>query len=133
MDILYKHGEVSVNDIQRQLPDPPAHTAHDPSHADPTPPATPEPPAHAPPASIDAQGEIIQEHGDDPDFSGAAAYATRLAHLTGEMLGLGEFLAMECRSQDDTRFVYRDEHGGMVACQPEASSTAALLRKRLGL
>ncbi len=27
MDILYAQGEVSVNDIQRQLPDPPAHTA----------------------------------------------------------------------------------------------------------
>lgn len=27
MDILYAQGEVSVNDIQKQLPDPPAHTA----------------------------------------------------------------------------------------------------------
>jgi hypothetical protein len=46
---------------------------------------------------LDARGQVLATQGVDEDVAGAFAYATQLATLLGDGLGLDEFRAVHCR------------------------------------
>lgn len=84
-------------------------------------------------AWLDVHGGVRQSLGDDPAFPDRAAHAVRVAELLGQLLSLGEFLALDCRGKQCERLVYRDGEGGVVACEPTSAEVAAQLRGRLGM
>lgn len=51
---------------------------------------------------LDARGQVLSAQGVDEDVAGAFAYATQLAVLLGDGLGLDEFQAVHCRGTQST-------------------------------
>jgi hypothetical protein len=84
-------------------------------------------------AMLDAAGTVLRQLGSDIEFSGKAAYATRMATLIGEALALGPMVALECRAGERSTFAYRDTQGGLVAMALLPGLDCSELRQRLWL
>jgi hypothetical protein len=82
---------------------------------------------------LSPQGAVLRNKGGSEELAEATAYAHRLVQLTGELLGLEEFVALECAFASD-RFVLFTENGGdVVALRPRPEFNLQALRERLGL
>lgn len=104
-------------------------------------------------------GAIVSNRGGSEELAETVAYVQRLLQLTGEMLGLGEFSAMECTfSQADAAsglpgsaaapplgrtelrprvqgrwIIFADGSDETVALRPRSDGNLQPLRERLGL
>lgn len=70
---------------------------------------------------MDARGQLLGTQGVDEDIAGAIAYATQLAVLLGDGLGLDAFRAMHCRGTQATFAIVNQgsEVEGLIAETPE--------------
>jgi hypothetical protein len=78
-------------------------------------------------------GNVIRNKGGTEDLAEATAYAHRLAQLTGELLGLEEFVALECVSGDGRYLMFTEGEGEIVLLRPRPDLNLQALRERLGL
>lgn len=79
-------------------------------------------------------GGILTSKGADEEMAGVVAYAQRLAQLTGELLGLDGFVAMECSFSEEGRLLlFQEENGETVALRPRVENNLQPLRDKLGL
>jgi hypothetical protein len=78
-------------------------------------------------------GGILTSKGANEEMAGVVAYAQRLAQLTGELLGLDPFVAMECTFADGRLLLFEEENGETVALRPRTESNLQPLRDKLGL
>jgi hypothetical protein len=109
--------------------------------ADSRPPPLPEPvkAESSPPSSvqqavrIDAAGQVLSIVGDDGEFGGLVAYATRLAGLIGEALGLQEFKALDVGLSSSRCVMYVEEKGSVVAVRARTDVDLTSVLRRAGL
>jgi len=78
-------------------------------------------------------GGVLTSKGADDEMAGVVAYAHRLAQLTGELLGLEPFVAMECTFADGRLLLFEEENGETVALRSRTESNLQPLRDKLGL
>jgi hypothetical protein len=82
---------------------------------------------------LDPSGKVVSTRGDSEELAATTAYASRLAALVGEQLGLDALKAIECVSGSTRRLFYAEKAGSMIGIEvPEEVDLAALLEK-LGL
>jgi hypothetical protein len=82
---------------------------------------------------LSAQGAVLRNKGGSDELAEATAYAHRLVQLTGELLGLEEFVAIECAFASDRFIVFSENEGEIVALRPRPELNLQVLRERLGL
>jgi hypothetical protein len=82
---------------------------------------------------LSAAGTVIRNKGGTEELAEAASYAHRLAQLTGELLGLEEFVALECISSEGRYLLFGEGEGEVVLLRPRADLNLQPLRDRLGL
>jgi hypothetical protein len=80
-----------------------------------------------------ASGNVIRNKGGTEDLAEATAYAHRLAQLTGELLGLEQFVALECISRDGRYLMFSEGEGEIVLLRPRPDLDLQAMRGRLGL
>ena len=78
-------------------------------------------------------GAVISNRGGSEELAETVAYVQRLLQLTGEMLGLGEFSAMECTFVHGRCLIFTDNGDETVALRPRSDGNLQPLRERLGL
>jgi len=78
-------------------------------------------------------GAIMSSRGGSEELGQAVAYVERLLQLTGEMLGLGPFSALECTFTHERCLIFCEGGGETVALRPRADANLTALRERLGL
>jgi hypothetical protein len=82
---------------------------------------------------LSAQGAVLRNKGGTEELAEATAYAHRLVQLTGELLGLEEFVALECAFANERFIVFTENDGDVVALRPRPDLGLQPLRERLGL
>ena len=82
---------------------------------------------------LGANGAIINNRGANEDFAETIAYVHRLLELTGELLGLEAFSAMESTFVEGRCVVFSEGEGEVVALRPRPETNLQALRERLGL
>jgi hypothetical protein len=82
---------------------------------------------------LSAQGAVLRNKGGSEELAEATAYAHRLVQLTGELLGLEDFVALECSFASDRFIVFTENGGDVVALRPRPELNLQPLRERLGL
>jgi hypothetical protein len=82
---------------------------------------------------LSATGTVLRNRGGTEELAEAVAYAHRLVQLTGELLGLEEFVALECASADGRTLVFTEGDGEVVVLRPRPDLNLQPLRERLGL
>ena len=82
---------------------------------------------------LGANGAIITKRGTSEEFAETVAYAHRLLQLAGDLLGLEEFVAVECGFGQGRCLIFNEEGGEIVALRPRAEANLQALRERLGL
>jgi hypothetical protein len=82
---------------------------------------------------LSSAGTVIRNKGGTEELAEAASYAHRLAQLTGELLGLEEFVALECISSEGRYLLFGEGEGEVVLLRPRADLNLQPLRDRLGL
>lgn len=82
---------------------------------------------------LGANGAILNSRGGTEEMAETVAYVQRLLQLTGEMLGVGEFSALECTFSEGRCIIFADADSETVALRPRADANLAPLRERLGL
>ena len=78
-------------------------------------------------------GVIISNRGGSEELAETVAYVQRLLQLAGEMLGLGEFSAMECTFIEGRCLIFTDNGDETVALRPRSDGNLQPLREKLGL
>ncbi|HEY2903504.1 MAG TPA: DUF4388 domain-containing protein [Polyangia bacterium] len=78
-------------------------------------------------------GIVLRNKGGSEELAEVTAYAHRLVQLTGELLGLEEFVALECTFANDRFIVFTENEGDVVALRPRPDLNLQALRERLGL
>jgi len=79
------------------------------------------------------RGEITSSRGGSEELAQAVAYVDRLLQLTGEMLGLGPFSALECTFAEGRCIIFTEGDGETVALRPRPEANLTTLRERLRL
>jgi Domain of unknown function (DUF4388) len=82
---------------------------------------------------LSSSGAVLKNKGASEEEADAVAYAARLVELTGELLGAGRFVAMECAFKDGRFLLYTESNGDTVALRPRADANLTALRDKLGL
>jgi hypothetical protein len=82
---------------------------------------------------LSSHGAVVRNKGGSEELAEATAYAHRLVQLTGELLGLEEFVALECAFANDRFIVFTEGDGDVVALRPRPELNLQALRERLGL
>lgn len=82
---------------------------------------------------VSPEGSVITAKGTGADeFAEVAAYATQLAALVGEGLGLDGFRELECEFKRGRCLVYLDSSGNTVGVRPKPEMPMAKVREVLG-
>ncbi len=82
---------------------------------------------------IDAAGQVLSIVGDDGEFSGLVAYASRLAGLIGEAFGLEEFKALDVGLAASRCVMYVEDRGSIVAVRAKNDVDLSSVLRRSGL
>jgi Domain of unknown function (DUF4388) len=82
---------------------------------------------------LSSSGAVLRNKGGTEELAEAAAYAHRLVQLTGELLGLEEFVAIECTFTQGRCLIFTEGDGDVVVLRPRADLNLQALRERLGL
>lgn len=82
---------------------------------------------------LSPEGTVLNAKGADAEeFATVAAYATQLAQLVGEGLGLDGFRELGCEFKKGRCLVYFDENGNTVGVRPRIEMPMAKVREILG-
>ncbi len=130
----------------RRLPSSPLHSLGDDAETMPPEaeraPAPAEPavkPDSVPPSSvqqavrIDVTGQVLSIVGDDGEFGGMVAYASRLAGLIGEAFGLDQFKALDVGLASSRCVMYVEDKGSVVAVRARNDVDLTSVMRRAGL
>jgi hypothetical protein len=82
---------------------------------------------------LSPSGAVLKNKGASEDMAAAIAYAARLLELTGELLGAGRFMAMECTVDEGRWLLFSETDGDTVALRPRVEANLGALRAKLGL
>jgi hypothetical protein len=82
---------------------------------------------------LSAAGAVIRNKGGTEELAEAAAYVHRLVQLTGELLGLEDFIAIECIFTEGRCLLFGEGDGEVVVLKPRTDLNLQALRERLGL
>jgi len=82
---------------------------------------------------LSSSGTVLRNKGGTEELAEAAAYAHRLVQLTGELLGLEEFVAIECTFTQGRCLIFTEGDGDIVVLRPRPDLNLQALRERLGL
>jgi Domain of unknown function (DUF4388) len=82
---------------------------------------------------LSSAGAVIRNKGGTEELAEAAAYIHRLVQLTGELLGLEDFVALECTFTEGRCLLFGEGDGDVVVLKPRADLNLQALRERLGL
>jgi Domain of unknown function (DUF4388) len=82
---------------------------------------------------LSASGTVLRNKGGSEDLAEATAYAHRLVQLTGELLGLEDFMALECTFTQGRCLMFTEGEGDIVVLRPRPDLDLRALRERLGL
>jgi hypothetical protein len=113
-----------------------AETEPSPALAEPKvkPDSVPPPPSSVQQAvRIDGTGQVISIVGDDGEFSGMVAYASRLAGLIGEAFGLDRFKALDVGLAASRCVMYVEDKGSVVAVRAKNEVDLSSVLRRAGL
>lgn len=82
---------------------------------------------------LSPEGTVLSAKGAEAEeFATMAAYATQLAKLVGEGLGLDGFEEMDCEFKKGRCLIYFDESGNTVGVRPRPEIPMAKIREMLG-
>lgn len=82
---------------------------------------------------VSPEGSVITAKGAGAEeFAEVSAYATQIAQLVGEGLGLDGFRELECEFKRGRCLVYLDSGGNTVGVRPKAEMPMAKVREALG-
>lgn len=82
---------------------------------------------------LSPEGAVLSAKGADAEeFATVAAYATQLAQLVGEGLGLDGFQELDCEFKKGRCLIYFDESGNTVGVRPRPEMPMAKMREILG-
>lgn len=82
---------------------------------------------------VSPEGSVITAKGTDAEeFAQVSAYATQLAQLVGEGLGLEGFREIECDFKRGRCLIYLDSSGNTVGVRPKADMPMSKIREVLG-
>ncbi len=82
---------------------------------------------------LDAEGKVVSARGDAEELASVTAYATRLAALVGERLGMEELRAVECLTATTRRLFYVEKSGNLIGLEAAINVDLGPLREKLGL
>ncbi|HEX4335733.1 MAG TPA: DUF4388 domain-containing protein [Polyangiaceae bacterium] len=82
---------------------------------------------------IDGSGQVLSIVGDDGEFGGLVAYASRLAGLIGDAFGLDQFKALDVCLASSRCILYTEDKGGVVAVRARNDVDLSSVMKRAGL
>jgi hypothetical protein len=82
---------------------------------------------------LSAGGTIVSNRGGTDQLAETVAYAQRLMQLAGDLLGIDEFIALECSFTSGRCVVFMEGNGDIVALRPRAEANLQPLRDKLGL
>ena len=82
---------------------------------------------------LGSNGSVISNRGGDESFAQTIAYVHRLLQLTGDLLGLEPFGALEATFKEGRCIVFTEGDGDVVALRPRPEAALGALRERLGL
>jgi hypothetical protein len=82
---------------------------------------------------LSSSGAVLRNRGGSEELAEATAYTHRLVQLTGELLGLEEFVSLECAFTNERFIVFTEGDGDIVALRPRPDLNLQTLRERLGL
>jgi hypothetical protein len=82
---------------------------------------------------LDPSGKVVSTRGDCDELSATTAYATRLASLVGDELGLDALKVVECISGSTRRLFYPEKGGSVIGLEVPEEVDLTALREKLGL
>jgi hypothetical protein len=82
---------------------------------------------------LNAAGAVVSSRGGTEPLAETVAYAQRLMQLAGELLGIDDFIALECTFSTGRCVIFMEENGDIVALRPRAEANLQPLRDKLGL
>lgn len=82
---------------------------------------------------LSPEGNVLSAKGAEAEeFATVAAYATQLAQLVGEGLGLDGFQELDCEFKRGRCLIYFDENGNTVGVRPRPEMPMTKIREILG-
>jgi hypothetical protein len=82
---------------------------------------------------LSPEGTLLSAKGQDAEqFATAAAYATQLAKLVGDGLGLEGFQELDCEFRRGRCLIYFDGNGNTVGVRPRPEIPMTSIREILG-
>lgn len=82
---------------------------------------------------LDAGGKVVSTRGDCDELAATTAYATRLAALVGEQMGMDALKVIECVSGSTRRLFYAEKGGSTIGLEVPEEVDLSALREKLGL
>ncbi|MCG8420762.1 MAG: hypothetical protein MJE77_22810 [Proteobacteria bacterium] len=82
---------------------------------------------------LSTDGRVMTSKGSADDLADVAAYVARLGQLTAEALGMEQFMAIECASDQETCIIYRAVGGDLVAVKSSQPAAFFGLKDQLNL
>lgn len=82
---------------------------------------------------IEGTGRVLSIVGDDGEFGGIVAYASRLAGLIGEAFGLEPFKALDVGFASSRCIMYVEDNGSVVAVRAKNEVDLSSVLRRAGL
>jgi hypothetical protein len=80
-----------------------------------------------------ASGAVVRSHGASVEQAELIAYVKRLVDLTGELMGLDDFTALEFVFAGGRCVMFTDANGDTVVLRPKPETNLQPIRERLGL
>jgi hypothetical protein len=78
-------------------------------------------------------GAVVTNRGGTEELAETVAYAQRLMQLAGDLLGIDDFIALECTFTSGRCVIFMEENGDIVALRPRPEANLQPLREKLGL
>jgi hypothetical protein len=82
---------------------------------------------------IDGAGQVLSSVGDDGEFGGLVAYASRLAGLIGEAFGLEQWKALDVGLESSRCVMYVEEKGSVVGVRAKSDVDLGSVVRKAGL
>jgi hypothetical protein len=82
---------------------------------------------------LSASGSVVSNRGGTEQLAETVAYAQRLMQLAGDLLGIDDFIALECSFTSGRCVIFMEGNGDIVALRPRAEANLQPLRDKLGL
>jgi hypothetical protein len=83
---------------------------------------------------LNANGDLLASRGDAAEeFANIVAYASRLAAILGDFMGLEGFKGLECTFKKGRCLLLKETDGNILAVKPSPQADVSLIKDRIGL